>query len=491
MQGGNFPRLMVEEALVTHPGRCCHESTRGIHMSRDQALDYAQAYFDSGNFQRQLAERVSVRSESQEAGRDAELRGYLNDEMVPAIEALGFTWDIIDNPVEGQGPFLLAERREPDADLTLLMYGHGDVVRGYDAQWRDGLSPWRLQVEGDRWYGRGTADNKGQHTINLAALGCVLKARGGRLGYNVKLIMEMGEETGSPGLKAVCERYRERLAADVFIASDGPRVSAERPTVFLGTRGSFNFDMSLRVREGAHHSGNWGGVLKNPAVRLANALATLVDARGAIRVEGLKPASIPSAVSAAVRHLPVGGNAGDPDIDPDWGEPGLLPAERLFAWNTLEVLSFKAGNPDEPINAIPDHAYAHCQLRYVVGSDDGCFLEHLRQHLDARGFEDVDVRGAGMAPMAATRLDPEDSWVDWALSSIRSSTGKAPALLPNLGGSLPNDVFSETLGLPTLWVPHSYPACSQHAPNEHLLAAVAREGLSVMAGLLWDLSGRD
>ncbi|EPN73054.1 hypothetical protein A234_19095, partial [Pseudomonas syringae pv. actinidiae ICMP 19101] len=68
-----------------------------------------------------------------------------------------------------------------------------------------------------------------------------------------------------------------------------------------------------------------------------------------------------------------------------------------------------------------------------------------------------------------------------------ATTGKKPALLPNLGGSLPNDVFAEVLGLPTVWVPHSYPACSQHAPDEHLLAPVVKESLQIMAGLFWDL----
>jgi hypothetical protein len=70
---------------------------------------------------------------------------------------------------------------------------------------------------------------------------------------------------------------------------------------------------------------------------------------------------------------------------------------------------------------------------------------------------------------------------------MRITTGKKPALLPNLGGTVPNDVFAKTLGLPTLWVPHSYPACNQHAPNEHVLGSVMRESLGVMAGLWWDL----
>lgn len=75
----------------------------------------------------------------------------------------------------------------------------------------------------------------------------------------------------------------------------------------------------------------------------------------------------------------------------------------------------------------------------------------------------------------------------WAQRSIALSSGKPAVTLPNLAGSLPNDVFADLLGLPTLWVPHSYPACAQHAPDEHLLAPVAREGLRIMAGLYWDL----
>ena len=77
--------------------------------------------------------------------------------------------------------------------------------------------------------------------------------------------------------------------------------------------------------------------------------------------------------------------------------------------------------------------------------------------------------------------------MNWAAASIERTVGMKPAILPNLGGSLPNDVFAHVLGLPTVWIPHSYAACSQHAPNEHLLAPVAREALRLMAGIFWDL----
>jgi hypothetical protein len=107
------------------------------------------------------------------------------------------------------------------------------------------------------------------------------------------------------------------------------------------------------------------------------------------------------------------------------------------------------------------------------------------EHLAAQGFGDIEVGEPEI--MNATRLDPDNPWVRFALASIERSTGRAPVLLPNLGGSLPNDVFADILGLPTVWVPHSYPGCSQHAPDEHLLAPVAREALQLMSGLFWDL----
>ncbi len=453
-------------------------------MSRTAAIAHAAAHFDSGAFAATLGRRVAQRSESQ-GGSDATLVPYLQEQIVPALHALGFSTRLVDNPVAGAPSFLVAQRHESDTAPTVLMYGHGDVVKGYDDQWRAGLSPWRLTIEGERWYGRGSADNKGQHSINLAALASVLAVRGGRLGFNAKLLIEMGEEVGSPGLNDVCEALKQELKADLFLSSDGPRLNAQRPTVFLGSRGALNFELNYQARDGGQHSGNWGGLLRNPATTLIAAVNSLIDGHGVIQVAGLRPPEIPAAVCEALAALEVGGMPGDPAIDRDWGEPGLSPEERVFAWNSLEVLAMKAGNPDNPVNAIPPSATAWCQLRFVVGTDWQHLAEHVRQHLDAWGFEMVTVQVSAASP--ATRLNPDEPWVRWAVASIEQTTGKVVAVLPNLGGTLPNEVFAHTLGLPTVWVPHSYPACNQHAPNEHLLAPVAREALQLMAGLYWDL----
>ncbi len=146
-----------------------------------------------------------------------------------------------------------------------------------------------------------------------------------------------------------------------------------------------------------------------------------------------------------------------------------------------------AGVPEAPVNAIAGTARATCQLRYVVGTDPDAILPALRRHLDAGGFEAVGIRPHESGAFAATRLDPGHPWARRVARSLERMSGRAPHVLPNLAGSLPNDVFADILGLPTIWVPHSYRGCSQHAPDEHVLTPLCRDALRLMAGLFWDL----
>jgi acetylornithine deacetylase/succinyl-diaminopimelate desuccinylase-like protein len=453
-------------------------------MSRAAAIARAHSYFDSGEFLVDLRRRVAIASTSQEPERAGTLRSYLEDEMVPSLAPLGFRARVIDNP--SGPPFLVAERSEDPALLTVLIYGHGDTIRGLDELWRPGLSPWVLTVEGERIYGRGAADNKGQHSINIAALAAVLAERG-RLGFNVKILIEMGEEVGSAGLRELCLAHKHGLLqADLLIASDGPRIAPGRPTIFLGARGGHMIELNVDLREGAHHSGNWGGLLANPGIILAHAIASITDARGTIQIPEWRP-PLPQSVRRLLDGVEVEAGGNGPTVDRDWGEPELTPAERVFGWNSFEVLAFTTGTPDHPVNAIPGSARAHCQLRYVVGTDVDDIIPALRRHLDRHGFTQVEVRRGGGGFFRASRLDPDDPWVGFTARSLERTIGRKPTILPNLGGSLPNDNFTDVLGLRTIWIPHSYAGCSQHAPDEHLLAPIAREGLGAMAGLFWDL----
>ena len=458
-------------------------------MTRSAAIEEAQAQFDSGAFQQTLARRVAIPTESQNPARAGVLTAYLDTEMRPAFEAMGFACQTLTHP-KAKSPFLFAQRIEDPSLPTVFGYGHGDVIRGLEPEWLEGLSPWTLTEHDGRWYGRGIADNKGQHSVNMQAMANVLKARG-KLGFNAKYLIEMGEEVGSPGLRELCEAHSELFRADVMVASDGPRLSAERPTVFLGSRGNLNFDLTIEARKGGAHSGNWGGLISNPGIQLAHAIASIVSPTGQIRIAEWVPKELPASVRRALADCVVDGGPDGPTIEPDWGEAGLSPAERVFGWCSFEVLAYKTGNPETPVNAIPPRAWARCQLRFVVGVNPDDILPALRRHLNRQGFPMVKVASARDEIFHATRIDPDDAWVRWAVQSIANTSGKTPAVLPNLGGSLPNDIFTDVLGLRTVWVPHSYPGCSQHAPNEHLPPAILREGLTIMTGLYWDLGAGD
>jgi acetylornithine deacetylase/succinyl-diaminopimelate desuccinylase-like protein len=453
-------------------------------MTRTEAIDHAHRQFQSGEFLIELDRRVGYRTESQNAERSDALRAYLTEEMQPAFSELDFTTRLIESST-GKAPFLFAEHRESDTAPTVLMYGHGDVVDGMVGEWRGGLDPWRTTRIDNRVYGRGTADNKGQHSINLAALRAVRAARGGKLGFNAKFIIEMGEEIGSPDLGKVCQLHRDELKADLFVGSDGPRLAADRPTVFLGCRGGLRIHLDVNLREGGHHSGNWGGVLANPATILANAIATLVDGHGRLKLEALKPPRLTNQIRSFLADVEIKPVADEPALSEGWGEEGLSAAERLYAWNTLEVLAISSGNIEKPANAIPGRARAVLQLRFVVGTKFDQAVDAVRTHLHANGFPMIEV--SATQSFVASRTDFDSLWIKWAADSIQRTTGKPPAVLPNFGGSLPNDVFSDGLGLPTIWVPHSYPGCSQHAPDEHILLSVTEEALGIMAGLFWDL----
>ena len=450
---------------------------------KEKAVQHATQYFDKGYFKKDLAELISVKTESQ--NNECNLENYYDQNIIPMLVKMGFKCKVMENPLSKANIILFAERIENADFNTILTYGHGDVVLGQDSCWDNGLSPYKLIEKDNRYYGRGTADNKGQHLINIKALNSLLSVQK-KLGFNFKILFEMGEEIGSPGLKAFCQQNKELLKADVFIASDGPRISQKIPTIFTGSRGGINFDLSVNLRDNAHHSGNFGGILKDPSIILSHAIASITDARGQINIPEWLPTSLTPDIKEILAKLPLV-DAGF-DLDPDWGQKELTMTERVFGWNSFSVLAMLSGEPEAPLNAISGHARSTCQLRFVVGTDVNKIIPALRNHLNSFGFEDVNIHESEMTPFPATRLEMNNSWLSLITKSLENSMGSKIDLLPNLGGSLPNDSFSEVLELPTIWIPHSYAGCAQHSPNEHMSVPLARQALICMTALFADLS---
>ncbi len=458
-------------------------------MAGDRATSIARArnVFDDGSFVSRLAELVTYPTESQVASRRAELYRYCTDGFGPLLQSAGFSTQVYDNPRAEFGPFLIGTRIEGPALPTMLIYGHGDVVRAMPERWRQGLDPWRLHVEGDRIYGRGVVDNKGQHLLALEALSAVIAERG-NLGFNAKFLVETGEETGSPGLLPFVQQHRDTLAADAFIALDGPRQSLSVPDITLGTRGGVALDLVIDLREGSHHSGHWGGLLADPGFLMAHALASIVSQDGRILVPGWTPVHIPNSVREACARVVVEDLPGVPVPDAGWGEPGLSRAERIYMWTSVIVLASITGQPEAPVNAVSGTARARIQIRHTVDVSADTLVPDLRAHLDAHGLSMVQIVPVVERDMfLASRTDPDNAWVQRVVRSMALTAGRQPNVIPTNSASGPSELFKAELGVPVMWIPHSYGGCGQHGPDEHGLGALFRDGLGLMAGVFWDL----
>ena len=171
-------------------------------------------------------------------------------------------------------------------------------------------------------------------------------------------------------------------------------------------------------------------------------------------------------------------------------EPGFNLSEKVYSWNTFEVLAFKLGNPDRTLNAVPPKALAHCQIRLVVGSRWTEFIDIIQKHMNENGFGMVTVQpdsDDNAGGFQASRTDLDHPWASYIAESVSRTTGEKTVKLPNSGGSICNFIFQDTLGLLLCWITHSYVGCSRLAPNEHILKSVIREGIAIMADVYWDI----
>jgi len=166
-----------------------------------------------------------------------------------------------------------------------------------------------------------------------------------------------------------------------------------------------------------------------------------------------------------------------------------MPAARLLNRNNLEIIAIDFGSMTKPVYAIGPRARALVGISFLPETDPTTFAPAFEAAFRAAGIPGIEVRPTGFL-MPASRTPPDDPVVAWALSAMERWSGSSVDLLPNFGGALPNWIFRDVLNLPTLWMPHSYNGCAQHAPDEHALEPILHEGLMMMAGLFWEAGTR-
>jgi acetylornithine deacetylase/succinyl-diaminopimelate desuccinylase-like protein len=407
------------------------------------------------------------------------LAGILTEYRIPAR--------VIDTPTQ---PVVYGSLvRDPNA-FTLICYGH------YDVQPPEPLDLWQSppfepEVRDGRIYGRGVGDNKGQLLAHVLAAWAWLETAG-RLPINVKFVFEGEEESGSGSLGVFAAEHREMLAADLVYISDGGLQPSGRPVISLGNRGVLTLALIAEGADRDNHSGNKGGVAPNPVWMLVHVLATMVDRTGRVLVDGFYDAVRPvgpveERVLASLDFEPkaFAATMGLRTLEMD----GPTYWRRIMLEPYFNIQGFASGyvGPGSK-TIIPARAECRIDIRLVVDQRLGDIYEKVRRHVAAVDPR-VRVEVRGPRTMEATRTRPDHPAVAVIAGAIKAYRGLEPAINLASGGSLPNAVWPDVLGIDHIDVPYANADENNHSPNENLSLERFYDGIHVSAQVFQALAG--
>lgn len=406
----------------------------------------------------------------------------------------GIRTEVLETP----GHPLLFGEVDAGAPFTLLIYGH------YDVQPPEPLDLWlsppfEPTIRDGRIYCRGAGDNKGQLMASLLAVRAYLKT-GTPLPINVKFCFEGEEESSSANLAWAVERYREKLACDMVYTADGPQHVTGRPTVLLGVRGILYVQVDCEAADRDHHSGNKGGAVPNPAWYLMQALNRFWDGSPhKVAIPGYYDRVRP--VTALEQEL-----LAKLPYDPATVARGLGLNEAQFAevsaaefykrtlmQPTLNICGFTSGygGPGSK-TIIPSKASAKLDMRLVVDQEPDeiyeLFVAHLRtvaEPLEREAGVRFSVQRLG--DMAPSRTPGDRAEAQAVVRAVERAYGEEPVVMPSLGGSLPDYVWTRVLGVPSVVVPYANHDEDNHAPNENISLDCFYNGIRCTAAVLAEL----
>ena len=421
---------------------------------------------DSATFIQQLGEFVSFPSISTDPRYAGAVKGcatWLADHLTK-IGLQGVT--VFPTP---RHPVVYAERIESPALPTLLIYGHYDVVpvAPRDA-WT--VPPFAGVVRGDKLYGRGASDDKGQTFIHLKAIEGLLR-RHGRLPVNVKLLIEGEEEIGSPHLAAFIQKHRELLRADWALLSDTNMLAPGRPSLTYALRGSLSVELEVRGPSTELHSGIFGGAVHNPLQALSEILAGLHTSRGQIAIPGFydEVQPVPAAERAYLRRFatPDEQLLREAGVQTGWGEKGYSLYERTTIRPSLSITGIAGGYQGEGVKSVvPAQAGAKLNFRLVPGQDPHKVEALLREHLRRVTPPGVQTELRALLHAPAAQVPVNHPVMQAARRACQIGFSKE-AVLQRSGGTIPAvGLFGQLLGIPTVLLGFGLPNDRKHGPDE-------------------------
>ena len=444
------------------------------------------------------------------------------DALRKMLERRGMRVQFFD--VKGRGPIIVAELSAAGAARTVVFYAHYDGQPVDERAWtgtgpfEPGLRTNSIEAGGvlrpfppagtpyqDDWriYARSASDDKSPIVALLAAVDALAAARIPRQ-VHLKVVLDSEEENGSPALGPVMNAHRDAVRGDVLITGDGPVHQTGRPLVFYGNRGVLDFGLTVYGPVRALHSGHYGNWAPNPAMRLAQLLATMKDASGRVLIEGFyaDAVALTARERAALDALPFTDAELARELQFGEAEGGTKRLVDLINEPSLNVRGLRSAYVgDQSQNVVPDRAEASFDIRLVKDIDPDRQFERVVAHVQKQGYFVVRDRAptaeerrahprvarldyGGGYPATRTSMDlPVSKAVAAALDD---AFGGTVVKAPTLGGSVPMHIF-DRLGLPVIGVPIVNYDNSQHSHNENLRIGHFWRGIETYAVLLSSL----
>jgi acetylornithine deacetylase/succinyl-diaminopimelate desuccinylase-like protein len=452
-------------------------------MNESPALDYLQKNHEK--FQAELIELLRIPSISHDPAYQQDIQRAATW-LADKFRAIGMDpVEIL--PTEGHpvvyGEWLKGGKSAP----TVLIYGHYDVQSAEPlADWKS--QPFEPEVRDENLYARGASDMKGQTLASVNAIEALIKT--GDLPVNVKFLIEGEEEIGSKHLNAFLVTHREKLACDFSLNTDaGGMPDAETPSICYSLRGGAGFLVEILGPNRDIHSGEYGGVVQNPIHVLSKLIAGLHDEKGHVTLPGFydKVREIDPAEHIELSKLPFDEefllkHSGAPAL---WGEPEYLPAERIGARPTMEILQFVAGQPK---SAIPARATALFSFRLVPDQDPAEIGEQFRKYLQDTLPPTVTWNlqtGNGNPAVITDRKSPQ---VSAMATALKTAFGAEPIFQRSGGGIGAVLMFKRRLGVDSVLTGFSLFDDNFHGPNEKLHLPTWHKGMAALVHFFCNLT---
>jgi len=449
-------------------------------FSRQDLKQFAEA--NRAEFERVLSEIVEIPTVSVEPDRKSDVRRGA-EYAARLIQSTGGQVEVYET--KGH-PIVYGRFDRGEGYPNITLYNHLDVQPAEGDDWK--TPPFRFTRREDRYFGRGTTDDKGPA---ISALFGVRYAWERGIPINIRLLWELEEEIGSPHFEDTIRANARTFATDSVVVSDTVWVSRSRPAQPAGLRGLQGFRFELQTGQTDQHSGTAGGAARNPVAELCQLISECMDGKtGRVKIKGFYD-DVVKPTRAELADLKrcgftVAGFKKDHLLRSLRVNDALEVMKRIWMMPTFEVHGIAGGYQGPGVKTIiPPKATAIVSCRLVPKMNPRKIVKQVTDFVKSKN---PDVKVTAEHALAAYEGRTTGPYADAIKEAVKFAFGREPVFVRE-GGSIGAVLSMEkVLKSPVFFLGLSLPEHGYHAPNENYDWSQAEGGMAAFARYLQNVA---